>query len=133
VAIANSRLLSFEAGQVRFRYKDYRADGAAQQKIMTLAAAEFMRRFLLHVLPDGFHRIRHVGFLGNGVRVAAIAKARAVLGVAAPVAPDNDIGAVEPAAPPPCPQCGGRMMVVERFERGAAPRYAPATVGIDTS
>ncbi len=130
VAIANSRLIAFDGAHVSFRYKDYRADGAARQKIMTLGIDEFIRRFLLHVLPDGFHRIRHVGFLANGARVAAIAKARTLLGVPAPQAEPVDVDA---AVAPPCPQCGGPMLVVERFERGVTPRYRPSSVGIDSS
>jgi len=129
VAIANSRLIDFDGAHVSFRYKDYRADGAERQKIMTLGVDEFIRRFLLHVLPDGFHRIRHVGFLANGGRVAAIAKARALLGVQAPEAEPVDAAAVAP----PCPQCGGPMLVVERFERGVTPRYRAPSVGIDSS
>ena len=131
VAIANSRLIAFDGARVSFRYKDYRADGAERQKIMTLGADEFMRRFLLHVLPDGFHRIRHVGFLANGGRVAALAKARALLGVPAPK--PADAGLVDAAAAPPCPQCGGPMLVVERFERGVTPRYRASSVRIDSS
>jgi hypothetical protein len=83
------------------------------------------------VLPDGFHRIRHVGFLANGGRVGAIAKARALLDVPAPEAEPADVGAA--AVAPPCPQCGGPMIVVERFERCVTPRYRPSTVRIDSS
>ncbi len=131
VAIANSRLIAFDGARVSFRYKDYRADGAARQKVMTLDVGEFIRRFLLHVLPEGFHRIRHVGFLANGGRVAALAKARALLDVPAPE--PADAGVADAAAPPPCPQCGGPMLVVERFERGVTPRYRPSIVRIDSS
>ena len=131
VAIANSRLIGFDGAHVSFRYKDYRADGAERQKIMTLGVDEFIRRFLLHVLPDGFHRIRHVGFLANGARVAAIAKARALLGVPAPA--PADVGSADAAVAPLCPQCGGPMLVVERFERGVTPRYRAPCVGIDSS
>ena len=131
VAIANSRLIAFDGAHVSFRYKDYRVDGAARQKIMTLGVDEFIRRFLVHVLPDGFHRIRHVGFLANGARVAAIAKARALLGVPAPA--PADVGSADAAVAPLCPQCGGPMLVVERFERGVTPRYRAPCVGIDSS
>ena len=133
VAIANSRLIAFDGAHVSFRYKDYRADGAERQKIMTLGVDEFIRRFLLHVLPDGFHRIRHVGFLANGGRVAAIAKARALLNVPSPEPQPADAGGADAAAAPLCPKCGGPMLVVERFERGVAPRYSQPTVRIDTS
>jgi hypothetical protein len=85
VAIANHRLLAIEEGQVRFRWKDYRDHD--RQKTMTLEAAEFIRRFLLHVLPDGFHRIRHYGWLGTRVRVRKLARCRHLLGVCTPVFP----------------------------------------------
>ena len=132
VAIANSRLVAFDGERVSFKYKDYRANGDARRKIMILDAHEFIRRLLLHVLPDGFHRIRHYGFLANGVRVAAIAKARALLGA---TAPDRPASNAEPEAYCAlCSCCGGRMIVVERFERGYAPRYAPpSSFQIDTS
>jgi hypothetical protein len=130
VAIANSRLVTFDGARVSFKYKDYRANGEARRKLMTIDAGEFIRRFLLHVLPDGFHRIRHYGFLANGVRAGAIAKARALLDAAAPEQPTANPETEAYAAP--CPCCGGRMIVVERFERGAAPRHAPA-LRIDTS
>ena len=129
VAIANSRLVAFDGARVSFKYKDYRANGEARRKLMTLDAGEFIRRFLLHVLPDGFHRIRHYGFLANGVRVAAIAKARAALEAVPPeqAAPTTNAHAA------PCPCCGGRMIIIERFERGAPSRYAQPTFRIDTS
>jgi Putative transposase/Transposase zinc-binding domain len=132
VAIANSRLVAFDGERVSFKYKDYRANGDARRKIMILDTHEFIRRFLLHVLPGGFHRIRHYGFLANGVRVAAIANARALLGAAAPDQPASN---AEPEAHSvPCPCCGGRLIVVERFERGKVPRYAPQpSFRIDTS
>ena len=129
VAIANSRLLAFDGARVSFKYKDYRANAEARRKIMSLDSGEFIRRFLLHVLPDGFHRIRHYGFLANGVRVNAIAKARALMGAAAPSQPAPEADAF--AAP--CPCCGGRMIVVERFERGHAPRRPQSGFRIDTS
>jgi hypothetical protein len=86
VAIANSRLIALEDGQVSFRWKDYRHHD--KQKVMTLSAAEFMRRFLLHVLPDGFHRIRHYGFLANGRRAASLALCRHLLQAPAPAPPE---------------------------------------------
>jgi hypothetical protein len=128
VAIANSRLVAFDAAHVSFKYKDYRANGEARRKLMTLDAGEFIRRFLLHVLPDGFHRIRHYGFLANGVRVAAIAKARAALEV---VPVEQPTSATAYAAS--CPCCGGRMIIVERFERGAPSRHAAPALRIDSS
>lgn len=136
VAISNSRLVTFDGARVGFRYKDYRAEGEARQKLMTVDAREFIRRFLIHVLPDGFHRIRHYGFLANGVRVAAIARARALLSAAAPeeISPDPTAPCAEPQTfAAPCPWCGGRMILVERFERGAPPRHAPSPFRIDSS
>jgi hypothetical protein len=136
VAISNSRLVAFDGARVSFKYKDYRAEGEARPKLMTVDAGEFIRRFLLHVLPDGFHRIRHYGFLANGVRVAAIARARALLSAPAPeqTLSDEAPASAEPLAyAAPCPCCGGRMILVERFERGAAPRHAPTAFRIDSS
>lgn len=117
VAIANSRLLAFDGAEVSFRWKDYRSDGVARRKVMTLAASEFMRRFLLHVLPDGFHRIRHYGLFGNSARKANVALARQLL--AAPVEPTPSDAT--PAKDVACPCCGGRMSLIERFERRRAP------------
>jgi Putative transposase len=91
VAISNNRLLDIEDGQVQFRYKDYRHDN--QQKVMTLAADEFIRRFLLHVLPDGFHRIRYYGFLGNRYRQEKLQRCRQLLGMASA---DQTTPATEP-------------------------------------
>jgi hypothetical protein len=131
VAIANSRLLRFDESGVTFRYKDYRRDERTQYRTMTLAAGEFIRRFLLHVLPTGFHRIRHYGLLASAGCKANIARAREL--IAAPVPPDrpaehdNTDQATDAAANyrPPCPCCGGRMVILESFERGAAPRGPP--------
>ena len=118
VAISNSRLLGMDEHGVRFRWKDYRATGRTRHKTMTLAATEFMRRFLLHVLPGGFHRIRHYGLLANGVRTAKLAIARALLNVTpAPHGPPQE-GDGEPDAAPPrfvCRHCGGALLIVEVF------------------
>jgi Putative transposase/Transposase zinc-binding domain len=123
VAISNSRLITFNAASVTFRYKDYRRDDAERQQIMTLATGEFIRRFLLHVLPRGFHRIRHYGLLAGSARKASLALARELLNVAAPV---GDDGPEEPDDfRPPCPCCGGRMIVIEVFERWRQPRGPP--------
>ena len=132
VAIANSRLIAFDGRRVSFKWKDYRADGAQRQKIMTLGAAEFMRRFLLHVLPDGFHRIRHYGILANAGRVENVARARVLLGAPAPPAKDADHDDASASAPDPCPYCGGRMILIETFERGSNWR-PPAAHKVDTS
>ena len=123
VAIANSRLLRFDDNGVTFRFKDYRRAGTDRQQVMTLAAAEFIRRFLLHVLPKGFHRIRHYGLLAGATRKAHLDHVRDLLGVAPRV---DDEATVEPDdIRPPCPCCGGRMVIVETFERGSRPRAPP--------
>nr|WP_230207086.1 IS91 family transposase [Novosphingobium sp. Gsoil 351] len=124
VAISNRRLIAFDGNQVTFRYKDYRRDGGERQQIMTLAADEFIRRFLLHVLPRGFHRIRHYGLLAGSARKDSIALARQLLAVAPPA---NDDTPDEPVdVRPPCPCCGGRMIVIEIFERWRLPRAPPS-------
>jgi len=140
VAISNSRLIAANADGIAFKYKDYRAEGPERYKTMTLAPHEFIRRFLLHVLPRGFHRIRHYGLLANGSRVENIAKARALLAVL-PVAKDTQPPEKtgpdgSRVLPRPCPCCGGRMIVIEVFARGSTPRYWPpraAPVWTDTS
>jgi hypothetical protein len=127
VAIANSRLIACDRSNVTFRWKDYRADGRDRQKVMTLTTGEFIRRFLIHVLPSGFHRIRHYGLLASGTRADNIARARRLLNVAAaqPEARDTETTEPKPLAHP-CPCCGGRMIVIETFQRGSSPRYRPA-------
>jgi Putative transposase/Transposase zinc-binding domain len=125
IAISNRRLIAFDERGVAFRFKDYRHDGPDRQQIMTLATDEFIRRFLAHVLPKGFHRIRHYGFLASSARKANIALARQLLDVAPP--PD-DADAIEPVdVRPPCPCCGGHMVVIEAFERWQQPRAPPAS------
>ena len=123
VAISNRRLISFDGTAVTFRYKDYRRDGAERQRTMTLAADEFIRRFLLHVLPKGFHRIRHYGLLAGAGRESNLTRTRELL--AAPAPSETEERAPEPYSPPPCPCCGGRMVVIEIFQRGAQPRAPP--------
>lgn len=138
VAISNRRLVSANATTVTFKYKDYRTDGPERFKTMTVATGEFIRRFLIHVLPKGFHRIRHYGLLANGQRADNVAKARELLAAPAPVAepdpasPDADTPQVYPR---PCPCCGGRMLIIEVFARGETPRHRPTAVFIrfDTS
>ena len=132
VAIANSRLIAVDEQGVTFQFKDYRAKGRCRYKPMTLPVEEFMRRFLLHVLPTGFHRIRHYGLLANAARRDNLARARALL--AAPLSPLIAVP-VSTAAPGAadrlsddarrCPCCGAPMVIVERFERGHAPRAPP--------
>ena len=135
VAIANSRLIAFDEQGVTFRWKDYRADGRDRQKVMTLASGEFIRRFLIHVLPKGFHRIRHYGLLAKGSCADNIARARQLLAVAKPQG-EPTAAAVDPSKST-CPCCGGRMVVIEVFARGATPRHRPTApitvVRLDTS
>ncbi|HKH66933.1 MAG TPA: IS91 family transposase [Reyranella sp.] len=123
VAISNRRLLAFDENGVTFRYKDYRRDGPDRQQVMTLATDEFIRRFLLHVLPRGFHRIRHYGLLAGSARRTSLALARDLLAVAAP--PDDDSLEEGADARPQCPCCGGHMVVVETFERWRQARAPP--------
>ena len=108
---------------------------------MTLAMPEFIRRFLMHVLPRRLHRIRHYGLFANGNRAENIAQARVLLNVAKPPdkpnAPETADGSETHVLQRPCPCCGGRMLIIEIFERGSAPRYRPsapvAAIRIDTS
>ena len=125
VAISNRRLITFDETGVTFRYKDYRRSGPERQQVMTLAADEFIRRFLLHVLPRGFHRIRHYGLLAASSRKAGLALARELLAVAPPAGADPDDEPVD--VRPPCPCCGGFMIVIEAFERWQQPRAPPST------
>ncbi|RZF58644.1 IS91 family transposase [Sphingomonas populi] len=122
VAISNSRLLAFDEAGVTMRYKDYRRAGADRQQVMTLATDEFIRRFLLHVLPRGFHRIRHYGLLAGATRKAHLEHARQLLGV---VPPPDDAPDEPTDIRPPCPCCGGHMVVIETFERWRQPRAPP--------
>ena len=118
-----------------FKWKDYRATGRERAKLMTLAIDEFARRFLIHVLPGGFHRIRHYGLFANGGRAENIARARRLLNMPAPQVEPGDAGGTEQQSlSRPCPCCGGRMIVIETFERGCTPRYRPtAPDPIDSS
>jgi len=131
VAISNSRLIAFDKAGVTFHYKDYRRSGPQRQQVMTLDAHEFMRRFLLHVLPRGFHRIRHYGLFASATRKANIARVRELLAVSMP--PPEPIEVEEPPdLLPLCPCCGGRMRIIETFERWMQPRApprAPAATG----
>ena len=114
VAISNRRLIALDETGVTFRFKDYRRDGAERYGTMTLATGEFIRRFLLHVLPRGFHRIRHYGLLARGGRRDSLARPRELL--AAPPPPAEPNATVEPSDyRPPCPCFGGHMIVIETF------------------
>ena len=126
VAISNSRLTGFNDDGVTFRYKDYRRGSADRQQAMTLAADEFIRRFLLHNLPRGFHRIRHYGLLAGATRKAHLEQARRLLAVAPPAKPDTPVE--PPDTRPPCPCCGGYMIIIEAFERRYQPRAPPSVV-----
>jgi hypothetical protein len=139
VAISNRRLIAVNEGSVTFTVKDYRIEGSGRYTAMTLAVHEFIRRFLLHVLPTGFHRIRHYGLFASAKRAETIARARELLGLAPPAA--EDAVEIDPVADQvlahPCPYCGGRMIVIETFEAGGQPRHRPTApfvaIRIDTS
>jgi hypothetical protein len=138
VAISNSRLIRLDGAGVTFRVKDYRVAGPDRYKTMTLAAPEFIRRFLLHVLPKSFHRIRHYGLLAGGAKARTLARARDLLSVPAPAVAKAGAEDVEPSARQrTCPCCGSTMHVIETFEAGGAPRHwpspAPNPARIDTS
>ncbi|OIN91520.1 MAG: IS91 family transposase [Comamonadaceae bacterium CG1_02_60_18] len=130
VAISNSRLISMDEAGVTFRWKDYRATGKMRHKTMTLEPDEFMRRFLLHVLPSGFHRIRHYGLVANNARKEKLALVRELLQVVPiPVASDLDTGAdaskgdVRPTFV--CSHCGAPMVIVRILLRQRAIRAPP--------
>jgi hypothetical protein len=140
VAISNRRLIACDKTGVTFRWKDYRIEGPDRYKVMTLATHEFIRRFLMHVLPAGFHRIRYYGLLASGQRAENIARARELL--MPPLIPldalkASSANAAEPQATNLCPSCGGRMIIIERFERGTTPHHRPTppaqAIRIDTS
>jgi hypothetical protein len=141
VAISNRRLIACDQKGVTFKWKNYRLEGRERYKRMTLTTDEFIRRFLMHVLPAGFHRIRYYGLLASGKRADNIARARELL--ALPVIRVDAIKAANTNTDQPqtpehrCPRCGGPMMVIERFERGSTPHYHPSpptpVIRIDTS
>ena len=139
VAISNRRLIALDQNGVTFNYKDYRADGQARHKVMTLATNEFIRRFLSHVLPKGFHRIRYYGLLAKSSCAENLARARQLLAVPKPQGkPDNSGGTDEAATSSlPCPCCGGRMRIIEAFAPGCEPQHRPSAtavaIRIDTS
>ncbi len=126
VAISNRRLVSADQRGVSFRWKDYRVNGAARYKTMTLPTHEFIRRFLMHVLPKGFHRIRHHGFLANGNRAANVVRARHLLALPGHDQASDHESPEKPDAPSPpaypCPSCGGPMVIIETFEPGQQPQ-----------
>lgn len=132
VAISNSRLIRFDAtAGVTFKWKDYRAKARDRQKVMTLATGEFIRRFLMHVLPRGFHRIRHYGLFANGGRAENLARMRELLDVPIPQVETEPCTQSDetPDLAQPCPCCGGPMVIIETFEPGYAPRAPPPKSG----
>jgi len=140
VAISNSRLIKTDARTVTFRVKNYRAKGRERYTTMTLATGEFIRRFLIHVLPQGFHRIRHYGLFAGSAKAECIATARRLLDMPVPTIAAEANSSREEAddtLDPPCPCCGGRMRIIEVFKRGQIPRHQPSprrvAIRIDTS
>ena len=126
VAISNRRLVAADDGSVSFRWKDYRIDGPDRWKTMTLGPFEFIRRFLMHVLPKGFHRVRHYGLFAGTRRAANIAQARELLNVPAPPPPKPADPDAPRRHPSPCPCCRAPMLVIETFRRGQTPRHRPS-------
>jgi len=126
VAISNHRLVSADDNAVTFRWKDYRIKRGDRMKVLRLSTPEFIRRFLIHVLPSGFHRIRHTGFLANGIRRDRIARIRRLLDAEpkSDQVPDEATTTEreDPPAHQPCPKCGGTMIVIETFIRGQTPK-----------
>ena len=147
VAIGNSRLVSADAASVTFKVKDYRVEGPGRYKTMTVAPGEFIRRFMLHVLPKGFHRIRHYGLLARSrSKAETLARARELIAAAAPAQaahttkPEPPAGDASPQAETsahPCPCCGAQMLIIETFEPGRTPRHRPSpsatAIRVDTS
>ena len=146
VAISSSRLVSADATGGTFKYKDYRIEGPGRYKTMTVAPGEFIRRFMLHILPKGFHRIRHYGLLARSrTKAATIERARELIKLATPAqparspTPDQAPAGSEAIDKPvhPCPCCGGRMIIIEMFDAGSTPRNRPSVlpiaIRIDTS
>jgi hypothetical protein len=139
VAISNRRLVSADATGVTFKCKNYRIDGPGRYTTMKLAPHEFIRRFLMHVLPKRLHRIRHYGLLANGNRADNVARVRELLAMAPRAKePEEAKAADQPCVlPRPCPCCGGRMLIIETFAPGCEPKYRPAptmpAIRIDTS
>jgi hypothetical protein len=130
VAISNRRLVAADEGGVAFRWKDYRLNGRDRWKTMALPPFEFIRRFLMHVLPKGFHRIRHYGLLANGARAANLTRLRELLRVPPVVAEATQEAITDDQRqlPCPCPRCGGRLIIIEVFAAGTQPTCWPAPI-----
>jgi hypothetical protein len=140
VAISNSRLIKADTTNITFKVKNYRVEGPGRYTAITLDTSEFIRRFLIHVLPRGFHRIRHYGLFTGSAKAEGIATARKLLGMPVPsISADADsMGTpADDTLNPPCPCCGGRMRIIEVFVRGQTPRHRPSpppiVIRIDTS
>ena len=137
IAISNRRLVAWDDTGVTFKWKDYRLQGPDRYKTMTLTVGEFIRRFLMHVLPKRFHRIRHYGLFANGARAENITRARELLKMAAADREPASTNTDDLVHSHRCPCCGGRMIIVETFEPGTTPRTRPAalalTIGFDSS
>jgi hypothetical protein len=136
VAISNRRLVAADEKSVTFTFKDYRVEGPGRYKRMTLDTDEFIRRFLIHVLPKGFHRIRHYGLLASNVRAGNLAVMRALIALSSLLPQVNAAPKPDTVGEPTelCPKCGSRMLVIERFEGACRPRKMPSPpAGFDTS
>jgi hypothetical protein len=136
--LARYVLIALNERRVTFKVKDYRIEGPGRYTTMTLDVGEFIRRFLIHVLPKGFHRIRHCGLFASSNRAETIAAARKLLNLAVPATEQAaEIDRAAQALANPCPRCGGRMFVIETFEAGCQPCRRPnaplAAIRIDTS
>jgi hypothetical protein len=133
----NRRLIALDERSVTFKVKDYRIEAPGRYTTMTLDIGEFIRRFLTHVLPKGFHRIRHYGLFASSNRTETMEAVRKLFNLAPPAA--EQTSDADPAQPlsHPCPCCGGRMIIIETFEAGCQPRHRPTaprvTIRIDTS
>lgn len=130
IAISNSRLIRFDTGSVTFKVKNYRVNGAGRHTTMTLKINEFIRRFLMHVLPKSQHRIRHYGFFGNGNRAANVARIREPLGDQPPNRKDTSEGENDQSPrilALRCPCCGGRLIIVDTFAPAQHPRAPPTS------
>jgi hypothetical protein len=137
VAISNRRLIAFDGRQVTFKVKNYRIEGPGRYTTMTLNVDEFIRRFLIHVLPKGFHRIRHYGLFSGSKRTETISAVREFLNLDPPAAVETNETDSPLLLAQPCPCCGGRMFIIETFDPGRRPRHRPTTpivaMRIDTS
>ena len=139
LTVSPSRTAAFALNEqsVTFKVKDYRIQGPGRYTTMTLDLGEFIRRFLIHVLPKGFHRIRHYGLFASSNRTETMEAVRKLLNLTPPAAEaTSDTDPPQPLAHP-CPCCGGRMIIIETFEAGCQPRHRPTTplvtISIDTS